>query len=44
MRKDFSKVNIYDGIKAQDGAKWIADNKIEANWKTPEHIEVPNSP
>ncbi len=40
MRKDFSKIDIYAGIHAQDGAKWIKDNHIEANWKTPEHIEV----
>ena len=40
MRKDFRNIDIYAGIKAQDGAKWIKDNGIEANWKTPEHIEV----
>ena len=37
MRKQFKDIDIYAGIKAQDGAKWISDNKIEANWKTPEH-------
>ena len=40
MRKQFKDIAIYAGIKAQDGAKWIQDNHIEANWKTPEHIEV----
>ena len=40
MRKDFSKIDIYAGIHAQDGAKWIKDNGIVADWKTPEHIEV----
>ena len=40
MRKQFNNVDIYAGIKAQDGAKWIEDNNIEYNWKTPEHIEV----
>ena len=40
MRKQFKDIDIYAGIKAQDGAKWIKDNNIEANWKTPEHIEV----
>ena len=40
MRKQFNNVDIYAGIKAQDGAKWIADNNIDYNWKTPEHIEV----
>ena len=40
MRKQFKDIDIYAGIKAQDGAKWIKENNIEANWKTPEHIEV----
>ena len=40
MRKQFKDIDIYAGIKAQDGAKWIKDNGIEANWKTPEHIDV----
>ena len=34
MRKQFKDIDIYAGIKAQDGAKWIKDNGIEANWKT----------
>ena len=40
MRKDFSKIDIYEGIVQKDGAKWIKDNGIVENWKTPEHIEV----
>ena len=40
MRKQFKDIDIYAGIKAQDGAKWIKDNGIVADWKTPEHIEV----
>ena len=40
MRKQFKDIDIYAGIKAQDGAKWIKDNNIVADWKTPEHIEV----
>ena len=40
MRKQFKNIDIYAGIKAQDGAKWIKDNGIVENWKTPEHIEV----
>ena len=40
MRKQFKDIDIYAGIKAQDGAKWIKDNGIVENWKTPEHIEV----
>ncbi len=26
MRKQFKDIDIYAGIKAQDGAKWIKDN------------------
>ena len=40
MRKDFSKIDIYAGIHAQDGAKWVKDNGITENWHTPEHIDV----
>ena len=40
MRKNFKNIDIYDGIVKQDGAKWIKDNGIVADWKTPEHIEV----
>ena len=40
MRKQFKDIDIYAGIKTQDGAKWIKDNGIVENWKTPEHIEV----
>ena len=40
MRKQFKDIDIYAGIHAQDGAKWIKDNNIVADWKTPEHIEV----
>ena len=40
MRKQFKDIDIYAGIKAQDGAKWIKDNGIVENWKTPEHIDV----
>ena len=29
MRKQFKDIDIYAGIKAQDGAKWIKDN---ARW------------
>ena len=38
MRKQFKDIDIYAGIKAQDGAKWIKDNGIVENWKTPEHV------
>ena len=28
MRKQFKDIDIYAGIKAQDGAKWIKDNQL----------------
>ena len=31
MRKQFKDIDIYAGIKAQDGAKWIKDNNIVAD-------------
>ncbi len=40
MRKQFNNIDIYAGIKAQDGAKWLKENNIVPTWKTPEHIEV----
>ena len=30
MRKQFKDIDIYAGIKAQDGAKWIKDNGIDS--------------
>ena len=29
MRKQFKDIDIYAGIKAQDGAKWIKDNNLK---------------
>ncbi|MBO7261165.1 MAG: methylmalonyl-CoA mutase [Bacteroidaceae bacterium] len=40
MRKDFSKVDIYAGFQNQNGMEWQKNNGIEANWKTPELIDV----
>ena len=40
MRKNFSNIDIYAGISAQNGAEWQKENNIEANWKTPELIDV----
>ena len=37
MRKQFKDIDIYAGIKAQDGAKWIKDNirrKTSKAWNT----------
>ena len=28
MRKQFKDIDIYAGIKAQEGAKWVQDNGI----------------
>ena len=40
MRKDFKNIDIYAGFQPQDGKAWQKANGIEANWKTPEHIDV----
>ena len=40
MRKNFKDINIYAGIKNENGADWQKANGISPNWKTPEHIEV----
>ena len=40
MRKNFKDINIYAGIKNENGAEWQKANGIDPNWKTPEHIEV----
>lgn len=40
MRKNFKDIDIFAGINAVNGIDWQKENGIEANWKTPEHIEV----
>ena len=40
MRKNFKDINIYAGIKNENGADWQKANGIAPKWKTPEHIEV----
>ena len=40
MRKQFDNIDIFAGIKAQNGAEWQNANGITANWKTPELIDV----
>ena len=40
MRKNFKDIDIYAGIKAENGSDWQKANGIRPNWKTPEHIEV----
>ena len=40
MRKNFNNIDICAGFTAQNGAEWQKENNIEANWKTPELIDV----
>ncbi|WP_297906955.1 methylmalonyl-CoA mutase [uncultured Parabacteroides sp.] len=41
MRPDFKNIDIKNaGFAAHNAAEWAKANGIEANWKTPEHIEV----
>ena len=40
MRKDFKNLDIYANFKPVNGAEWQKANGIEADWKTPEHINV----
>ena len=40
MRKDFKNLDIYAAFQPVNGAEWQKANGINADWKTPEHIEV----
>ncbi len=41
MKPNFKNIDINtSGFAASDAAKWAADNGIEANWTTPELIQV----
>ena len=41
MKIDFKNIDIENvGFQATDPTEWAKFNKIETNWKTPEHIEV----
>ena len=40
MRKDFKNIDIYANFKPVNGAEWQKANGIQADWKTPEHINV----
>ena len=41
MRPNFKDIDIKNaGFAATNAAEWAKANGIEANWKTPEHIEV----
>ena len=40
MKPNFKDINIKTAKAGKDTAKWVAENKIEKNWKTPEQIPV----
>ena len=40
MKPDFKKINIKEAAPQPNAGEWIADNKIEKNWVTPELIPV----
>ena len=41
MRPNFKDIDIKNaGFAATNAAEWAKANGIEANWKTPEHINV----
>ena len=41
MRPNFKNIDIKNaGFAATNAAEWAKANGIEANWRTPEHIEV----
>ena len=41
MRINFRNINIGEvGFQATNPTEWAKANKVETNWKTPEHIEV----
>ncbi len=40
MKPDFNKIDITASFPTIDGKEWQKENKIEADWETPEHISV----
>lgn len=40
MKPNFKNLDIYAAIQPQDGLAWQKENKLQANWETPEHIHV----
>ena len=40
MKPKFKDIDIFAAIKPANGAEWQKANGIEADWKTPEHINV----
>ncbi len=39
-RKEFKNIEIFSGIKAENGQQWQKENGITANWRTPEQIDI----
>ena len=39
-RKEFKNIDIFSGIKAENGQQWQKENGITANWRTPEQIDI----
>ena len=45
MRKQFKDIDIYAGIKAQDGAKWIKDHSRYSSlspWSVFDDVPLPS--
>ena len=40
MKPNFKDINIKAATRQENTAEWVAKNKIEKNWKTPEQIPV----
>jgi len=40
MKPNFKDINIKATAQQENTADWVAENKIEKNWKTPEQIPV----
>ena len=40
MKPDFKNINIKEAAPQPNAGEWVADNKIEKNWVTPEQIPV----
>ena len=39
-RKTFQNIDIFAGIEAKNGRQWQKENGIQANWRTPEQIDI----
>ena len=40
MKPNFKNIDIYAGFQPKNGMEWQKANGIEANWRTPEQIQV----